>query len=161
MRYIALLLMCTCLTLIAKHATTAERYDFRNAKAYTSLSQTDRGKLEQVHRDFMMLWGALDRYADDHGGQPPEKLDQLVPGYLAELPSDPFATKKTSAEKPKHGTVSKGGWGYRYTRGPMFRTVGEDHGNRSWVISSVGLPEFPYLAKRGNIGLYVAKGIWL
>jgi hypothetical protein len=32
---------------------------------------------------------------------------------------------------------------------------------RAWVISSVGLPDFPYLAERGNVGLYVCKGVWV
>ena len=29
------------------------------------------------------------------------------------------------------------------------------------VLSSQGLSSFPYLAARGNIGLYVCKGIWI
>jgi hypothetical protein len=29
------------------------------------------------------------------------------------------------------------------------------------VIASVGLPQFPYLAERSNVGLYVCKGIWI
>ena len=107
-----------------------------------------------------MLWGALDRYADDHDGNPPKKLERLVPGYLAELPTDPFATKATRQEKPKHHTPSKDGWGYRYRIGSMIQTSGVDT-RRSWLLVSVGLPQFPYLAERGNIGLYICKGIWL
>jgi hypothetical protein len=93
-------------------------------------------------------------YADAHQGNPPETLDDLVPGYLAELPSDPFATQETASAKATHGyTQSKGGVGYRYKRGAP--------GNRAWVIASVGLPDFPYLAERGNVGLYVCKGTWI
>jgi hypothetical protein len=29
-----------------------------------------------------------------------------------------------------------------------------------WIIRSVGLPRFPYLAER-NFGLYIHKGTWL
>lgn len=29
------------------------------------------------------------------------------------------------------------------------------------LIASVGLPDFPYLAARGNIGLYICKGTWI
>ena len=137
----------------------SEPYDFRASDAYRSLSKDDRTRLEQVHRDLMMLWGALDRYADGHDGNPPKKLDDLVPGYLAELPNDPFATEKTRKEKPTHWTSSKGGWGYQYTKGPMYHRKGQKD-DRAWMISSVGLPKFPYNAETGNIGLYVCKGIW-
>lgn len=102
----------------------------------------------------MLLWGALDMFADEHGGTLPETLDQLVPKYLTELPSDPFATGQTANEGEVGGyTRSKEGSGYRYRRGAP--------GNRAWVITSVGLPDFPYLAERGNIGLYVCKGVWI
>jgi hypothetical protein len=136
---------------------TAARYNFRESDAYARLSKDDRAKLEQIHRDFMMLWGALDKYCDDHAGRPPETLSELVPFYLAELPADPFATKETANGK-KLGAykVSKDGWGYRYRKGAMY---GQD--DRAWVLSSVGLPDFPYLAERSNVGLYICKGIWL
>jgi hypothetical protein len=104
--------------------------------------------------------GALDRYADEHNGNPPEKLEQLVPGYLVELPTDPFATETTKEEKSKYNTSSLDGRGYRYRIGSMIMSEGVDT-RRSWVLASVGLPKFPYLAERGNIGLYIAKGIWL
>jgi hypothetical protein len=106
-----------------------------------------------------MLWGALDRYADGHDGNPPKKLEELVPGYLAELPTDPFATMDTARQKPTGNLPSKNGWGYRYRIGPMIWIEGRDT-RRSWVLASVGLSEFPYNAARGNIGLYIAKGIW-
>ena len=129
-------------------------YNFRTSEAYGKLSGDDRKRLEQVHRDLMMLWGALDRYADHHEGNPPERLDQLVPHYLGELPTDPFATDETARQndtKPYRG--SKNGWGYHYRKGAP--------GNRAWCLASVGLPDFPYLAATGNIGLYVCKGTWI
>lgn len=146
--------------LLAAVGFASEPYDFRTSDAYAGLSEQDRARLEQVHRDFMMLWGAVDRYADDHDGKAPETLDQLAPAYLGELPRDPFATAATSAETPAHCTLSKGGWGYRYRRGPMVGVLGRTE-NRSWVLSSVGLHGFPYLAERDNVGLYVCKGVWL
>ena len=129
-------------------------YDFRTSVAYRQLSPTDRQRLEQVVRDQVLIWGALDMFADEHGATPPATLDELVPRYLSELPSDPFATAETAGER-KIGTYtqSKAGWGYRYMRGAP--------GNRAWVISSVGLPDFPYLAERGNVGIYRCKGLWL
>jgi hypothetical protein len=108
----------------------------------------------------VLLWGALDMYAEAHGGKTPKTLDALVPRYLTELPSDPFATPQT-AKDSNIGvfTPSKGGLGYRYISGSPFTMVGSD--NRGWSISSIGLPDFPYLAKQGNHGLGVAKGLWL
>jgi hypothetical protein len=101
----------------------------------------------------MLLWGALDLYADEHDGEPPATLDALVPRFLAELPSDPFVVKPSPDEqKPGGYTPSKGGFGYRYMKGSP--------GNRAWIISSVGLPDFPYLGERNN-GLYICKGTWL
>ena len=44
-------------TFCANVALAEERYDFRKSDAYSKLSKEDRTKLEQVHRDFMMLWG--------------------------------------------------------------------------------------------------------
>ncbi len=129
-------------------------YDFRAAHAYRKLSSDDRHRLEQVHRDFMMLWGALDSYADRHHGKPPDTLDQLLPHYLGHLPSDPFATAQTPPQndtKPYH--TSKDGRGYRYRNGSP--------ANRAWCLDSVGLPGFPYLAASGNVGLSVCKGRWI
>jgi hypothetical protein len=129
-------------------------YDFLASGAYQQLSAADRSRLEQVRRDQVLLWGALDLFADHHDGELPATLDDLVPKYLAELPADPFATQQTASEPMSHGyTSSKGGWGYHFKRGSA--------GNRAWVISSVGLPDFPYLAARGNVGLYICKGEWI
>src|SRR5687767_7472643 len=71
-------------------------YDFRTSEAYSRLKAEERQGLEQVHRDLVLLWGALDMYADDHGDKLPGSLDDLVPIYLKELPSDPFATDETA-----------------------------------------------------------------
>ena len=129
-------------------------YNFRTSEAYRKLSGDDRKRLEQVHRDLMMLWGALDRYADHHEGNPPEQLEMLVPHYLAELPTDPFATEETARqEDTRPYRASKNGRGYHYRKGAP--------GNRAWCLASVGLPNFPYLAATGNIGLYMCKGTWI
>jgi hypothetical protein len=129
-------------------------YDFRTSAAYGQLSAADRQRLEQVRRDQVLLWGALDMYADEHDGGLPATFDELVPRYLAELPADPFATQEIANAQVTRGyTPSKAGLGYHYKRGAP--------GNRAWVISSVGLPQFPYLAERGNVGLYICKGLWI
>ena len=128
-------------------------YDLRASDAYRQLSASDRQRLEQVHRDLVLLWGALDIYADNNNGNLPASLDELVPRYLAELPSDPFATQETASVQPNYAIPSKNGMGYRFRKGSP--------GNRAWVISSVGLTDFPYLAKTGNVGLYICKGTWL
>lgn len=147
----AVLLVAFCM-LWASVSFAEDPYDFRKSDAYGKLSKDDRNKLEQVHRDLTMLWGALDRYADGHNDNPPETLDQLVPLYLSELPTDPFATAETASQKDRFRMKSRDGWGYRYRKGAA--------GNRAWIVSSVGLHNFPYLAARDNIGLYLPKGDW-
>ncbi len=148
------ILCLTFLSFTALLAAAENPYDFRASAAYGQLSAADRQRLEQVRRDQLLLWGALDMYADEHNGDLPATLEQLVPRYLAELPSDPFATPGTANVQMTQGyTQSKGGLGYGFRRGAP--------GNRAWVISSVGLPDFPYLAERGNVGLYVCKGTWI
>jgi RNA polymerase sigma factor (sigma-70 family) len=127
-------------------------YDFRSSPSYQALKPEQRQALEQVHRDFVLLWGALDMYAEEHQGRVPQRLEDLVPRYLKDLPRDPFATEATAAEKEVAPyTPSLGGWGYRYRPG---------QGN-SFIVASVGLPEFPYLAEKGNVGLHQLKGLWL
>ncbi len=154
MRSISILLLVIGCMLCECRAVAGEPYNFRESEAYRKLSADDRGKLEQVHRDFMTLWGAVDRYADNHEGKLPETLDKLVPNYLSELPTDPFATSETAKEKEsRYYTTSKNGRGYHYRIGsPSYR---------AWIFSSVGLHDFPYLAEHGNIGLYVGKGAWV
>src|SRR5688572_25535205 len=148
MKRLIVLLLLTGLLAAAK-----ERYNFRTSEAYARLSTTDKQRLEQVHRDLVLLWGALEMFADDHDEEPPATLDELVPGYLAELPSDPFAAPQTASEQPTYNyTASRDGLGYRYKKGAP--------GNRAWVIRSVGLPEFPYRGER-NISLHAVKGIWI
>ena len=145
--FAALLLTAWAATAVADKP----HYDFRARAEYAALTLDQREKLEQVDRDFVLLWGALDMYADDHGGRPPQTLDALAPRYLAQLPKDPFATETTAAtDVPKGYQPSLNGYGYRYCGGPI----------RAWIISSVGLPRFPYLAPRGNFGLYRGKGEW-
>lgn len=142
------------LSITASVVADEKRYDFRASAAYEQLSVADRQRLQQVRRDQFLLWGALDIYADEHSGGLPTSLDELVPAYLAELPTDPFATQQTANAPVTRGCVrSKGGFGYPFMRGAS--------GNRAWVISSVGLPDFPYLAERGNVGLYICKGLWI
>lgn len=131
-------------------AIASDQYDFRKSPACNALTSSDRQKLEQVHRDFVLLWGALDMYAESHSGQVPANLSDLVPLYLKELPQDPFATTETAKEKSIGAyKPSCDGSGYRYQPG---------QGN-AFVLCSVGLPGFPYLGEC-NVGLYIAKGFW-
>ena len=149
-----LILLLAFWLLCASFGFGGKSYDFRSSPAYSKLSTNDRQKLELVHRDLVLLWGALDMYADSHDGELPGSLDDLAPRYLAEVPSDPFATEQSASADMTHGyKSSKRGLGYRLKTGAV--------GNRAWVISSVGLPEFPYLAERGNVGLYICKGTWI
>lgn len=127
-------------------------YNFRTSPQYKALSADDRGKLDAVHNDFNLLWGALHRFASEHNDAVPMSLEDLVPRYLKSLPKDPFATAITAA-KTDLGIYrsSLGGCGYHYCRGK----------GQSWIVASVGLPDFPYLAERGNVGLYLPKGRWI
>ncbi len=134
--------------------TAAEPYQFRRSRAYMTLADEDRIKLEIVHRDFLMLWGALDMYADQNGGQCPRALKSLVPDYLLELPRDPFATDETAKGNVPPGYKSSvNGLGYLYKRGV--------EGNRAWCLASVGMPTFPYYTAGGQAGLYLCKGTWI
>jgi len=154
LKYMKRILFLTFLSFTALLDAAENPYDFRASVAYGQLSATDRQRLEQVRRDQVLLWGALDMYADEHNGKPPATLGEIIPKYLTELPSDPFATQQTATAPETDGyTKSKAGFGYRYRRGAP--------GNRAWVIASVGLPDFPYLAGRGNVGLYICKGMWI
>jgi hypothetical protein len=153
MRSISILLFAAVCLSCGGYAVAENPYNFRESETYRKLSKGDQEKLDQVHRDFMMLWGAVDQYTDHHEGKLPETLDQLTPYYLSELPTDPFATSETAKNGPKYYTKSKDGWGYRYRKGSP--------GNRAWIFSSVGLPDFPYLAERSNYGLYMCKGMWI
>jgi hypothetical protein len=157
-------LLLSCLACSSLLTTAGQTYDFRASSAYAKLSEQDKQRLEQVRRDQVLLWGALDMYADEHGGKLPVTLDDLAPRYLRELPSDPFATKDTAQAKPDGRYVpSKGGLGYRYMKdSPLhFATKDGVDRNRAWAIASVGLPDFPYLAESGNVGLHICKGTWL
>jgi hypothetical protein len=127
-------------------------YDFQNSPRYHALDDVQRRSLDQVHRDFVLLWGALDLYARGHEGRMPKDLESLVPIYLKELPKDAFATEASAEEKDLGNYVkSRDGWGYRYRPGNA----------GAFVIASAGLPDFPYLAKSGNVGLYIARGTWI
>jgi hypothetical protein len=106
-----------CVLIAATFCRAEQPYDFRNSAAYKALSRNKKS-LEQVDRDFVLLWGALDLYAQDHDHKLPASLDDLVPRYLLELPSDPFATKESAAQKEIGAyTKSKEGFGYRYRPG--------------------------------------------
>lgn len=137
--------LCACAAIAwpgsaPREEAAQDRYDFRNTGAYRALSDDDRNKLEQVHRDFVLLWGALEMYCDVYA-EPPESLEKLTPLILRELPIDPF----TAADAKDRN--------YKLRKGAP--------GNRAWVISSTGLSSFPYLAERGNVGLYICKGTWI
>lgn len=159
MSHIATIALFVGVALGTSKAEKREKYNFRKSEECKQLFKENRDKQEQVHRDLTMFWGVLDRYCDDHDGNPPKKIEELTPVYLAELPSDPFTTKETQMEKLKVNTPSKDG-DIDIGSGAMFMSPGIDT-RRSWVLASVGLPEFPYNAARNNIGLYTAKGIWL
>lgn len=147
------ILFLTFLPLIVSLVAAERPFDFRASDAYHKLSAADKERLEKVHSDLVLLWGALDIYADQHSGNLPATLDDLVPTVLAKLPTDPFAIQESESARITHVTQSKKGTGYSYKRGAP--------GNRAWVISSVGLADFPYLAERGNVGLYICKGTWI
>jgi beta-lactamase regulating signal transducer with metallopeptidase domain len=127
-------------------------YDFRESSNYKALDAGARQSLETVHRDFALLWGALDMYIREHNNRAPENLEALVPRYLKELPKDPFATDETAAQKVRGNYMirSLDGRGYWYRQGS----------GDAFIISSVGLPDFPYLAET-NVGLYLARGNWV
>ena len=157
---LAMLIVLTCAAWAARamsprdpRGDNRQQYDFRTTQAYLQLTPQQRQGLEQVLRDFVLLWGALEIYADNHDGRPPEKLEDLTPLYLRELPKDPFATAETAAQKAEPYIASREGLGYRYRKG--------SEGNRAWILASVGLNGFPYLAEHDNVDLYICKGTWI
>jgi len=57
------------------------------------------GYLERVH-------AALTTYAGEHGGQYPERLEELVPGYLEESAlKDPYSKQQYLYEQTENGYV--------------------------------------------------------
>lgn len=132
---------------------TRNTYDFRNTDAYRNLVEEDKMRLIAIHHDFILLWGALDKYAHDHNGLLPGSLEGLVPDYLHNLPKDPFVDESNLSAGESEGKISsKEAFSYRYRPGGP--------GNRAWIISSVGLPDFPYQGANGN-GLYITRGEWI
>ena len=132
-------------------------FDFRNTDAYGQLAEDARFKLEAVNHDFILLWGALDKYAHDHGGQLPSSLENLVPHYILDLPRDPFAAERVVA--PDEDTVHpspEGALNYTYRPGRPGNGV---WGNRAWIVRSIGLPDFPYRSDNGG-GLSIVRGSW-
>ena len=57
----AILALVFCLAAPVRGGT----YDFRASEGYRKLAAVDRQRLEQVRRDQVLLWGALDMYADE------------------------------------------------------------------------------------------------
>ena len=108
MRPTVVVLLVSCI-LCANVALAGGHHDFRKSDAYTKLPREDRAKLEQVHRDFMMLWGALDRYADSHDGNPPEVLTQLVPDFVGDLPTCEAGARRTHEPLPCGVSATPGG----------------------------------------------------
>ncbi|RKG57060.1 general secretion pathway protein GspG [Corallococcus sp. AB011P] len=63
------------------------------ALVLTAFRRRDPEQAQQIHADFTLILGALERYQADHGGQLPEEgsLDEmLVPRYLNAVPRDPW-----------------------------------------------------------------------
>jgi hypothetical protein len=125
-----------------------EQYDFRQTHAFQELSVDDKEKLLTVHRDLTLLWGALDLYAEEHEGDSPEQLSDLVPRYLIAIPQDPFAMPATGQSDVALSSTT----GYRYEKG--------NPKGWSWVIGSVGLKDFPYLSSNHR-GLIRIRGVWI
>ncbi len=69
---------------------------------------------------------ALERFRLDHGGYP-VSLDELVPGYLAELPLDPWA-----GEPFRYSRLTKPGTAPRYSLYAFGRDM-DDDGGRRWT----------------------------
>jgi hypothetical protein len=142
---------------------------FRDSKEYADLKNAQRLKLETVDRDLAVLEAALDRYMKDQEGTPPMTLDALVPRYVAELPTDAFATGKTAADENLGDySPSLAGWGYRYRRRDKMayaissvNPLEVQTTDGSWEVRSVGLPDFPYRYRAANArGLYQRNGYW-
>jgi hypothetical protein len=69
---------------------------FRHALAKMVMPSFDRSAVTEFRstadRRITAIALAARRYALDHGGKLPAKLDDLVPTYLPAIPADPFAT---------------------------------------------------------------------
>ena len=142
-------LMAALVAAIARVEDISPRYNYRSSAAYQVLSNDDRDRVEQVHRDLILLWGALDLYAEEHEGQVPKSLDDLAPAFLDQLSRDPFATDVTASRNETWYQKSLDGRGYQYRPGA----------GRAFVLRSVGLPAFSYRMKSGG-GLVLSRGYW-
>ena len=65
-------------------------YNHHDSAEYRELDAVSRTQLDQVVKDFATLEEAFKGYMDDHDGQPPESLGDLVPKYVKALPQGPI-----------------------------------------------------------------------
>ncbi len=72
---------------------------FRGANAFTHLSA--------CQRHLETLGEALDRWAGEHQGHPPQRLEELVPKYLGVLPTCPTAPTVSYASTYKLSTAKR------------------------------------------------------
>lgn len=142
-------------------------YDFRESDEYRALDDLSRERLATVVADFDELEAALNAFMNDHDGDPPETLSNLVPKYMKALPRDPFANPRQAVPIwLKHHKRSLDGLGYLYLMRGKRETIesydllvfGTAPG--AWEIVSVGLLGFPLRYEVSNRGLIRAQGYW-
>jgi hypothetical protein len=115
-------------------------YDFQKSPEFQKLTPFEKSGLMKVHHDLVLIWGALDLFASEHDGDTPDRLADLVPRYLEKVPDDPFAKPDATQRAYYYKKGNPKGW--------------------SWVVGSIGLPEYPYTAP-DNQGLFRIRGIWI
>jgi len=164
-------LLFTACVAVCPPLSAADRHvaddDFRCSTEFRALDSGQRRRLEKVVRDFDVIRNAIERYAADHGGDPPVALSRLVPDYLFSLPGDPFASVASFDRLPAGFNEPDQCFEYLFkSRRPVVYSISADFsefqtGDGAWMIMSRGLRDFPLRDEsRNSRGLIHAAGYW-
>jgi len=73
------------------------------------VDQAERAKVARIQANLQAMRSAIRLWQADHDGEPPQKLSELVPDYLPELPEE--ALTETAEEVGAYN--GSGGWVYK------------------------------------------------
>jgi hypothetical protein len=78
---------------------------------------TDMGKYKACMSHCRSIAKAINKYAEDHNGEYPDKLDQLIPKYLKQIPTCPTVNKDTYSNSYEYIKFKGNKWFIFYCEG--------------------------------------------